>query len=521
MNPSAKPKCARKITALIEECRGLRWWSKFSPFSCCLAALVFFALPSRAFSQNHKSALHTVKLAEMNGVEYVGLEDLAAYLNLRTFYSEKTRKTILYVGDAEIKVTAMNPFVQIDDRMAQLPVETRAANDELLVPLHAFAELLRPLYRGAWPERLRKRGAALDTTASSLVRQTNITKIAVEGKTNGTLIRIQATQPFARKHISARFSRGWMYVDIVGGRVAANALTSIQGTSLVKEVRPVQTGMVTQLSFRLQQEIDASQVSISNQGSTILVSLPTQEVVPEAVLRTLERDRQKWRIDTIVLDPGHGGRDPGAIGPEGTREKDVTLQVALRLKKLMEKDLGLRVVLTRETDAFIKLDERTTLANNAEGKMFISLHCNANKSRRVDGTTTYFLGPAKTDEALEVALLENSVVKYENESGTAHSDEAFILTAMAQNAFHHESEGFAQIIQEEMQTLVGLPDRGVEQAGFRVLVGASMPSVLVEMAFISNRKEEKLLDSGETQQKIARALMHSVKRFKEKYEQGS
>jgi N-acetylmuramoyl-L-alanine amidase len=114
------------------------------------------------------------------------------------------------------------------------------------------------------------------------------------------------------------------------------------------------------------------------------------------------------------------------------------------------------------------------------------------------------------------------VVKYETENGgPAHSDEEFILTAMAQNAFHHESEGLAGIIQEEMQTLVGLPDRGVEQAGFRVLVGASMPNVLVEMAFISNRKEEKLLNSGETQQKIARAIMYSIKRFKEKYEQGS
>ncbi len=499
----------------------MRLRSKFFPPLYCLAALFAFALSPRAFSQNPKSDLRTVKLAELNGMEYVGLEDFAAYLNLRTFYSEKTRKSILYVGEAEIKVTAMNPFVQIDDRLVQLPVETRYANDELLVPLYAFAEMVRPLYRGAWPERLRKRGATADTSASNLVRPANINKIAVEGKANGTLIRIQATQPFARKHVSTRFSRDWMYVDIVGGKVAANVFTSINGASVVKEVRPVQTGMVTQLSFRLQQEIDASQVTISNQGNTILVSLPTQDVVPAEVLRTLEMDRQKWRIDTIVLDPGHGGRDPGAIGPEGTREKDVTLQVALRLKKLIEKDLGLRVVLTRETDTFIKLDERTALAHTAQGKMFISLHCNANKSRRVDGTTTYFLGPAKTDEALEVALLENSVVKYEDDAGGAHSDEEFILTAMAQNAFHHESEGFAQIIQEEMSALVGLPDRGVEQAGFRVLVGASMPSVLVEMAFISNRKEERLLDSGETQQKIARAIMHSVKRFKEKYEQGS
>lgn len=503
----------------------MRALSKILPCLYCLPAFIFafgLNLPC-AFSQSGKGELRTVTLAQYRNLEFVALGDLAAYLNLRTFYSEKARKMILYVGDTEVKVTAMNPFVQIDDRMAQLPYEAHYADEDLLVPLHAFAELIRPLYRGTWPERLKKSTARDSTSAtSSLARAPNIVKIAVEGKTNGTLIRIQTTQPFARRHVSTRFSRGWMYVDIVGGKIASNAPTSIQGASIVKEVRPVQTGMVTQLSFRLEKEIDANQLNISNQGNTILVSLPTQEVVPEAVLRNLEMDRQKWRIDTIVLDPGHGGRDPGAIGPGGTKEKEITLQVALRLKKLIEKELGLRVVMTRENDTFIKLDERTAMANSAQGKVFISLHCNANKSRRVDGTTTYFLGPAKTDEALEVALLENSVVKYENENGgTAHSDEEFILTAMAQNAFHHESEGFAQIIQEEMQSLVGLPDRGVEQAGFRVLVGASMPNVLVEMAFISNRKEEQLLGSGETQQKIARAIMHSIKRFKEKYEQGS
>lgn len=477
----------------------------------------------QVFAQSSQAGLHTVTFAESRNLEYVALGELAAFLNLRTFYSEKTRKTILYLGSTEVKVTAMNPFVQIDDRVAQLPHETRYANDEVFVPLHAFANLIRPYYRGAWPERLKRKNVS-DSSASSggATRSPNITSIALEGKTNGTLIRIQTAQPFASKHVSTRLSRDWLYVDIVGGRLAANAAAGISATGIVKEVRPVQTGMVTQLSFRLQKEIAAGQIHLSNQGNTILVSLPTQEVVPEAVLRNLEMDRQKWRIDTIVLDPGHGGRDPGAIGPNGTKEKDIALQVALRLKKLLESELGVRVKMTRENDTFVKLDDRTSIANAAQGKMFISLHCNANKSRRVDGTTTYFLGPAKTDEALEVALLENSVVKYETEDGgVARSEEEFILTAMAQNAFHHESESFAQIIQEEMKALAGLPDRGVEQAGFRVLVGASMPNVLVEMAFISNRKEEQLLNSGETQQKIARALMYSIKRFKEKYERGS
>ncbi len=450
--------------------------------------------------------------------DFVALADLAELLNLRTFYSEKARKVILYVGGAQVKVTAMNPFVQIGDRMVQMPMETRYANDDILVPLAAFTALLRPLYRGDWPKQLQPAAAVVPEKAPP--PPPNIFKVLVEDKTNGTLIRIQTAQPFSRKSVTTRASRDWMYVDILGGRMAADAVAPLSATKLVKEVKPQQTGEVAQISFRLLQDIDASRINVSGQGNDIWVSIPTQEVVPEEVLRNLDKERQKWRIDAIVIDPGHGGRDPGAIGPSGIREKDVTLQVGLRLRKLIEKDMGLKAIMTRDTDEFIKLDERTQIANAAQGKLFISLHCNANRSRRVNGTTTYFLGPARTDEALEVALLENSVVKYESDKAAA-SDEEFILTAMAQNAFNHESESLAQIVQEEMETVVNLPDRGIYQAGFYVLVGASMPNILVEMAFISNAKEERLLNSSEVQQKIAQAICNSVKRFKQKFETGS
>lgn len=461
-----------------------------------------------------------IKLPEAGEVEFVALGELADLLGLRTFYSEKARKVIVYVGNAEIKVTAMNPFVQIDERTVQLPVETSYGNEDILVPWRYFTEILRPLYPGTWPERLGGSGTASESVAAAPIP--NINEIVVEQKANGTLIRIEATEPFARKHINTRFTRDWMYLDIVGGVIAPDAVRSIGANSWIQKIMPVQTGEVAQLSVHLYQEIAPELVSISGQGNQILVSLRTQEVVPADVLRDLETVRQKWRIDTIVLDPGHGGRDPGAIARDGTREKDVTLQVAKRLRKLIEQELGLQVVMTRDRDTYISLDDRTSKANAVQGKLFVSLHCNANRSRRVNGTTTYFLGPAKTDEALEVALLENSVVRYDTDAPLdAQREEDFILTAMAQNAFNHESEDFAAIIQEEMRAAVGLPDRGVHQAGFRVLVGASMPNVLVEMAFISNAKEARLLREASVQNKMATAIMNSIKRFKEKYEAGS
>ncbi|MDZ7266393.1 MAG: N-acetylmuramoyl-L-alanine amidase [candidate division KSB1 bacterium] len=472
-------------------------------------------LLSRVWSQTGALPFTLIKLPESGDVEFVALGELADYLQVRTFYSEKARKVILYVGATEIKVTAFNPFVQVGGRTVQLPVETGYAENDILVPLHYFASVIRPLYPRPWP-------ALLGGGATEETFRANLTEIAVEEKANGTLIRITATQPFARKHLSTRISNGWLYVDIVGGRVAPGAVRPLTGSGVIRSIAPVQAGEVAQLSFQLSQEIDPQRITIGGQGNQILVSLPTQEVVPSTVLRNLETVRQKWRIDTIVLDPGHGGRDPGAMASDGTREKDITLQVAKRLKHLIEEKLGLQVVMTRESDVYVSLTQRTSLANAAAGKLFISLHCNANRSRRVNGTTTYFLGPAKTDEALEVALLENSVVKYDTDApADAQSEEDFILTAMAQNAFNHESEDLAAIIQEEMSLAVGLPDRGVQQAGFRVLVGASMPNVLVEMAFISNPREARLLRDAAMQERMAHAIMNSIKRFKEKYETGS
>lgn len=226
-------------------------------------------------------------------------------------------------------------------------------------------------------------------------------------------------------------------------------------------------------------------------------------------------ERDRWAFDVIVIDPGHGGKDPGAIGKKGTKEKTIVLQVAKRLKPLLEETLNVRVVMTREKDVFIPLSERGKIANNAGGKLFVSLHCNAARDRRAHGIETYFLAPARRERALEVALAENSVIRYE-ETTTEYpdlSDEGYILTAMAQSHFMKESEDLASVVQNETARALNLPNRGIDQAGFYVLIGASMPGILYEMGFISNKKEEMLLRSAEFQQALAEALCKSIEVF--------
>jgi len=237
----------------------------------------------------------------------------------------------------------------------------------------------------------------------------------------------------------------------------------------------------------------------------------------------LAEERGKWKIDKIVIDAGHGGKDPGAVGRSKyhTREKDITLEMARLLRDEVKKRTNIEVVMTRDSDVLPSLGERTRIANKAGGKLFISIHCNSSTNRRANGQYTFFLSPARTERAMNVALKENSVIKYEErrEDYPDLSEENFILLAMAQAQFVKESEELATLIQSHMAAETGLRNRGVDQAGFYVLIGASMPAVLVETAFISNAREEELLRSKSFRKKVASGICDAIIEFQKRYEE--
>ena len=217
----------------------------------------------------------------------------------------------------------------------------------------------------------------------------------------------------------------------------------------------------------------------------------------------------------VVVDAGHGGRDPGASGPGGTREKDVTLAVARRLAAILREDPALEVRMTRDRDTLIALHDRARLANRwrDEGQpaLFISVHCNANPSRSEKGYETYFLAEARTADAQRVEAFENASVKYED--APVGGPMAFILTDLRQNQHLHESSDWAQLVQDRLREIHPGPNRGVKQAGFAVLRGAFMPAVLVEIGFVSNPAEERLLNGDEMQREVAAQLARSVHDF--------
>ena len=235
-----------------------------------------------------------------------------------------------------------------------------------------------------------------------------------------------------------------------------------------------------------------------------------EEQKPAAKDITGQKSRQK---KLIVVDPGHGGKDPGAIGPSGIREKDITLAIAKYLKSELE-SRGYQVVLTRESDRFITLSDRSKLANQLHADMFISIHCNASKNKNSCGTQGFYLSPAKTSEARATAALENKVLLIEDNPIIDNLDELqFIMADMLQSAYQRESSILAYVIEQNISRRTGLEARGPEGAGFYVLYGTYMPSVLVETAFISNPEEEKFLSKPKNQKKIAEAIADGIDQF--------
>ncbi len=218
-------------------------------------------------------------------------------------------------------------------------------------------------------------------------------------------------------------------------------------------------------------------------------------------------------IRTIVIDPGHGGTDEGAHGPEGTLEKDVTLSVAQRLGALLERRLGVRVILTRNGDTVVALDRRAAIANNDRADLFISLHANSALREVVTGAEVYYLGIDEYDR--EARALADRDGRYLPVSGGGVREIDMIPWAMAQTRYLAPSADLAAFVSSELGLRVPLSPRPVQEAPFRVLVGANMPAVLVEMGFISNPDQERQMTQPGFQSLVAEAIVAAVIRFRD------
>lgn len=231
---------------------------------------------------------------------------------------------------------------------------------------------------------------------------------------------------------------------------------------------------------------------------------------------------ERWTLDTVVIDAGHGGKDSGAVARTGLKEKDVVLAVALQVGEYLKTNLGINVVYTRNKDEFISLSNRGHMANQAEGKLFVSIHANSAPDSRASGTETFFLGLHKSEAAKRVMDRENEVIRFEEDQSKYEGIDArlAVMQTLAQSAYMRQSQFLADLVEDQFESRVGRKSRGVKQAGFYVLYGASMPSILVELGFISNYNEAAFMGSQEGQTYLASAIYRAIRDYKVEYDKG-
>ena len=299
----------------------------------------------------------------------------------------------------------------------------------------------------------------------------------------------------------------------------------------LKPTTPMKTkSFILKNPFRVVLDLYDPEVKAASEVNPPLVAPPMEEkALPPSIPASTPPSGVSSRQDSplpsgkplerIVLDPGHGGSETGAIAPGGTNEKDVTLAIAKILKRFIEDQLGIRVFLTRDGDSTVSLEERAALANNRKADLFVSLHCNASWSKEAHGSETFILSLKSTDtEARKLAFFENTFEEEDERKqapAVENDDLKMILWDMAQVEYLKESASLAELVQKELNILLGTKDRGIKQAPFRVLMNVAMPAVLVETAFLSNGQESQMLKNDEFQRKIAYAIFLGIKRYGE------
>lgn len=492
------------------------------------------------------------------GTLYASLTDCIQILSLNVYENRSARKLEIKHPPYRIKITAGNPYVVVTDvqnrkSVYQLDQPVINAADAYFVPLQSFVPYFGILFNTAAsydPGR-----GILTIGKASADRAFDIPRIALEPKSNGMVIRITANKRLTDMETWTR-ADGWLYMTIADARADTATINALAPAGMVREIVAIQSPTSVQLTFKTTGKIAASEIIQDSTTTDVLLALREDKPLPVAPLppptkpepsepvearpgppearnpdntrardlrSELETSRKRWKLDVIVIDPGHGGRDPGTSGVTGVREKEVTLGIALKLGRLIKRRLpDVEVVYTRNTDRFVHLDRRGQIANEAGGNLFISIHANsmARKPSSTRGYEVYLLRLGRTEEAIAIAERENAVITLEEgyeERYKSLTDENFILVAMAQTAYAKASESFADLAQQELAE-TGLANHGVKQAGFYVLVGAAMPSVLIETGYLSNRSDEKFLKSESGQQKIAEAIAQAIIRYKDEYE---
>ncbi len=447
---------------------------------------------------------------------YLRSETLATILKAGRYWQGELRHMDLKVGAKSFRVTAGSRVVVTADGEMLMPVPVLDHEGDLWLPMVFLEQVVGPQTRErvAWnPE---DRQLALGSADYSVARL----EVEVLGRT--TAVHIYCREPLGYRTSSPR--TGVIDVKIYGGEVNTSAVRSGSRRGLALAVTSRQHRDHAKVTISVDQLVGRYRTYTADEGREIVVVLEEEQVssMPSPVPRghaNVNIDQgpvdvtNRIDVQTVVVDAGHGGHDVGAVSRRGIMEKDVNLGVAKELRRYLEKESDLKVVLTRNNDSYLELPDRAEIANSSGGDLFISLHCNSWFNDGAHGLETYFLSPARSDWAKSVEAAENQAGRPTGPNGDP-DDVEFIVWELVQNRFISSSSQLAETIQSDVTADLGLPNRGVRQAGFRVLVGAYMPAVLIELGFLSHAQEEQRLGDSSYQRNLARAIGDAILNYR-------
>jgi N-acetylmuramoyl-L-alanine amidase len=442
-------------------------------------------------------------------VELVPIDEVLAGLGASLTTDRKGVAVTVQRGSHELVLHHKKSLASVDGDLKLLPSPAQFEAGRWLVPIEGLARVLPTLLERPVEWRAAQRVLVIGPIV--------IPKVSVNTFASGELVRVvfEASEslPFRVRQETGRVTvavpRDLVDVLLQPTRLAGGIVESVQYLGGRENLFAVQLGPRFQTLKATEQEAPVRLV-LEFQGPPLALGERSAIAAAPRPARTSEPEPA---VRTVVIDPGHGGENPGARGLGGSLEKDVALSIARRLRAELVNARGLQVFLTRDKDVDLELDDRTAIANNYKADLFISIHANASRARGAKGSEVYFLSyQASDDDSRRTAQLEGAAEPLPDVS--AGSDLALILWDMAQAEHLEESSALASRIQEELAVVTGSEGRGVKQAPFRVLVGAAMPAVLVEVAFISNAEEEKLLASEAYQAKVAASLARGIERYR-------
>ncbi len=450
----------------------------------------------------------------LSGQEFVGLDDVASLFQVAV--REDTLAggvTVTYKGRTVV-ASADQPMASVNGRVVTLPAPVARAGRRLLVPIDFLTRALAPIYDA--PIELRRASRLLIVGALRVPRI--VARIDAPGPPTRATIEIT---PASLVSVSVDAGRVLVRVDADALDVAPPPL----GAGLIDQIRTGDQPMIIAIALNARAGMPRASTTTSTDNTRVTIEVPAapspQDTnaapAPSAVsppagdTRSLLAPRVP-ALQTMVIDPGHGGDDTGVRGPKGAMEKHIALDIARQLKSLIETRLGVRVVMTRDDDQAVAPDERDAIANNSKANLFLSIHANGALTPGVSGAEVYYLRLDREGEEARRNAAATELVLPAVGGGTRPLD--VIRWDLAQAPHVDGSARFASMLEEELRMHVPMGPRALQQEPMRVLTGANMPAALVEVAYLTNPQQEEQVQSGDFQTTVAQALYDAVIRFR-------